>query len=86
MIDLRRQQTLTNIAEEEANRRENEGTGIAKMMVALPTKFSVAEMAAMIHANAAKTSAEAFLNAVENGNPNITIVTGSSIPAAVSAN
>ncbi len=85
-IDLRRQETLTLIAEEEANRRGNEGSGIAKMMEELPSGFTVAEMAQMIQANAAKTSADAFLNAVENGNPNITIVTGASVPAAVSAN
>lgn len=86
LIDLRRQETLTDIAEEEANRRENEGTGIAKMMNALPSGYTVAEMTGMILANAAKANAEAFVTAVENGNPNITIITGQSAPATVSAN
>ncbi|PCI89759.1 hypothetical protein COB18_03085 [Candidatus Kaiserbacteria bacterium] len=80
VVDLRRQTTLTSIASEEANRRANEGLGIRMMMEKLPSNYTVLEMVAMIEANAHKTSAEAFLKAVEGGNPNITVITGGSTP------
>lgn len=89
IVDLRRQQTLTAIAEEEANRRANEGSGIRLMMAELPKDFTVAEMVSMIEANAMKTNAEAFIKAVEGGNPNITVITssgGSALPVTASAN
>lgn len=85
IVDLRRQETLTAIAKEEANRRANDGSGIRLMMEELPENFTVAEMVSMILANAEKTNAEAFLKAVENGNPHITVVTGSEIPTTVPA-
>jgi len=72
--DLERQKTLTKIAEEEANRRENEGAGVAKMMSKLPRNYKISEMVAIIKASAAKTHADAFMKSVENGNPNISIV------------
>lgn len=83
IVDLRRQETLTAIAKEEANRRANDGSGIRLMMDELPDDFTVAEMVSMILANAEKTNAEAFLKAVEMGNPHITVVTGSAVPASV---
>jgi hypothetical protein len=65
----------------------NEGAGIALMMAELPDDFSVGEMVSMIQANAAKSNAEAFLRSVENGNPNITVVTGGpALPVTVTAN
>lgn len=75
--DLRRQKTLTDIARQEAERRENDGLGIRKMMEILPKDYTVEEMVAMINANAAKTNSEAFMKAVEAGNANITVVVGS---------
>lgn len=88
VVDLRRQETLTAIAKEEARRRANEGEGIRLMMAELPKSFTVAEMVAMIQANANKTNAEAFMKAVENGNPNITVITGAEgdVPVTASAN
>ena len=87
VVDLRRQETLTAIAEEEAKRRANEGSGIRMMMAELPDNFTVTEMVSMINANAAKANAEAFTKAVENGNPNITVIVGSGgdIPVTVPA-
>lgn len=85
IVDLRRQETLTAIAKEEANRRANDGSGIRLMMDELPDDFTVAEMVSMILANAEKTNAEAFLKAVEMGNPHITVVTGAQVAASVPA-
>jgi regulator of protease activity HflC (stomatin/prohibitin superfamily) len=84
-VELRRQATLTNIAEQAALRQEKEGLGIAKMMGALPQDVSIQDMVAIINANAAKTNAEAFEHAVKNGNPNITVVTGGNAGISVSA-
>lgn len=88
IVNLRQQQTLTAIAGEEAKRRANEGSGIRLMMAELPENFTVAEMVAVIEANAEKANAEAFLKAVEGGNPNITVITGggAGIPVAARAN
>jgi len=72
--DLERQETLTEIAAQEANRRENEGLGVAKMMAKLPKDYAISDMVSIIKANSAKLHAEAFMKAVENGNPNISIV------------
>lgn len=86
IVDLRRQTTLTSIAQEEANRRAKEGIGIKRMMKELPTKYTIGEMVAIINANATKANAEAFLKAVEKGNPNITVITGGSdVPVTVPA-
>jgi len=89
IVDLRRQETLTAIAKEEANRRANEGAGVRHMMAELPTNFTVAEMVAIIEANAAKANAEAFAKAVEAGNPHITVITGGGdapVPVTARAN
>lgn len=74
--DLRRQVTLTQIAEQEAERRANDGLGVRKMMEALPKDYTVQEMVAVTNANSHKTAAEAFMRAVENSNPNITVIVG----------
>ncbi|MBI1362571.1 MAG: hypothetical protein GC134_01155 [Proteobacteria bacterium] len=84
-VELRRQKTLTDIAQQAALRQENEGLGIAKMMGALPKDVSIADMVAIINANAAKTNAEAFESAVKAGNPNITVVTGGNAGISVPA-
>ena len=75
--DLRRQVTLTQIAEQEAERRANDGLGVRKMMEALPQNYKVEEMVAVTNSNSRKTAAEAFMKAVENGNPNITVIVSS---------
>jgi len=75
-VDLRRQVILTKIAKEEANRRSNDGIGIRRMMEKLPKDFTIDQMVAIINANSGKNNSEAFMKAVEKGNPNITIVTG----------
>ena len=81
--DLRRQVTLTQIAEQEAERRANDGLGVRKMMEALPQNYAVEEMVAVINANNGKTAAEAFMKAVESGNPNITVVVASDKQASI---
>jgi hypothetical protein len=81
--DLQRQNTLTEIAKVEANRRENQGLGIAKMMDALPKSFSVDEMVKVINANANQHRAEALEKAVQSGNPNVTFIVGGNGNVAV---
>ncbi len=69
-IELGRQQKLTAIAGEVANRRGAEGVGIAALLSKLPHEGSVftpSEIANLINANAAETRAQALLKAVEAG-------------------
>lgn len=83
VIDLRRQDTLTAIAKTEAERRENEGEGIQKMMGKLPKDFTVEQMVAIINANANKIAADALMKSVESGNPNLNVVIGGSNNTAI---
>lgn len=83
LIDLRRQETLTAIAKAEANRRENEGEGIEKMMKKLPKDVPVDQMVAIINANANKVAADALMKSVENGNPNLNVVIGGNNETAI---
>lgn len=66
-IDLEKQKTLTNIAQEVANRRQQEGQGIKKMFDELPKGYTAQDVADILEASANKTRAESMLKAVENG-------------------
>lgn len=85
-VELRRQKILTEKAKLEALRRETEGEGIEKMMSKLPKGYTVDEMATLIRATADKITAETFEKSVQAGNPKITVIIGSSVPASVKAN
>ena len=80
--DLARQKTLTLIAEEEALRRKNEGTGITNFLAALPEGVSVPNAIALLNATANMTRAKAQMRAVEEGNVPM-IFTGGNINVAV---
>lgn len=69
-VRLDRQETLTRIAEEEANRRQMEGEGISRMLSSIPNTEDVTpfEVARIIRANADKQRADALMKAVENSN------------------
>jgi len=74
--DLQRQKTLTKIAEEEANRRKNEGDGVANLFSQLPKGFTSDEIAQVLGALADKTRADAMLKAVESGQVKTVIMNG----------
>lgn len=66
-INLDRQKTLTLIAKEAANRRQQEGQGIKRMFDQLPNDYTAQDVAFVLDASANKTRAEAMLKAVEDG-------------------
>lgn len=74
--DLDRQKTLTKIAEQEALRREAEGTGVTKLFNALPKGFSAEEIATVLAALATKTRADAMMKAVESNQVRDIIMNG----------
>lgn len=74
--DLQRQKTLTKIAEEEANRRKNEGDGVANLFSQLPKGFTSDEISMVLGALANKTRADAMLKAVESGQVKTVIMNG----------
>jgi len=74
--DLDRQQTLTDIAEKEAERREKEGLGVKNLFDQLPTGFTAAEISDVLGALATKTRADAMLKAVESGQVDTVIMNG----------
>ena len=63
--ELKRQKTLTQIAREEAERRRNVGTGIAKMFEELPNGYTAKEMSDILHAIADVRRAKALGAAIE---------------------
>ena len=76
--DLQRQKTLTQIAEEEARRRINEGKGVSNLFSELPTGFSPSQIREVLMAIADKTRAEALVKAVETGQVKVIVLQGSS--------
>ena len=84
--DLERQKTLTQIAEQEAKRRKNEGQGVTNLFNELPKGFTSAEIAEVLGALATKTRADAMLKAVENNHVTSIIFNGdvgSGVAAAI---
>ncbi len=75
--DLERQKTLTQIAEEEARRRGNEGRGVRNLFTELPQGFSPGQIRDVLSAIADKTRAEAMMKAVETGQVRVIVMNGS---------
>jgi regulator of protease activity HflC (stomatin/prohibitin superfamily) len=82
--DLQRQKTLTSIAEEVANRRANEGLGVARLFGELPEGFTPAQISTVLGALANKTRADALLKAVETEQVKVIVVPDGN-PVAVQA-
>jgi regulator of protease activity HflC (stomatin/prohibitin superfamily) len=82
--DLERQQTLTSIAQEVANRRAQEGAGVQKLFAELPKDVKPEQIAVVLRALAEKTRADAELKAVEGGKVSSMIISGGGNPVAVS--
>lgn len=73
-IDLQRQSVLTEIAGQEANRREQEGKGISKLMNALPANFTTQQIVDVMKAVSMKTEADAMTRAVEDNKVNLMVL------------
>jgi regulator of protease activity HflC (stomatin/prohibitin superfamily) len=80
--DLERQKTLTQIAEQVAIRRKNEGVGITNLFDALPKGFKADEIATVLRAIASKEQADALNAAVANNKISV-MVLPSTTPLAV---
>ena len=74
--DPERQKTLTQIAEEEARRRQNEGRGVNNLFAELPQGFSPSQIREVLGAIADKTRAEAMMKAVETGQVQVVVMNG----------
>ncbi|MCX6739448.1 MAG: SPFH domain-containing protein [Candidatus Parcubacteria bacterium] len=82
--DLERQKTLTSIAQEVANRRAQEGSGVNKLFAELPKDVKPEQIAIVLRALAEKTRSDAELKAVESGKVSSMIISGGNNPVAVS--
>jgi len=82
--DRKRQKLLTQIAEEQAARRSNEGIGVKRLFEQLPDNFTPAQIRDVLLALAEKERADALMKAVETGKVNV-MVLPSSTPVAVPA-
>ncbi len=82
--NLKRQETLTRIAEERANRRAKDGQGIKNMFDKLPDR-DPKEIAEILNAMANQRRSEALLKAVEEDQVSWGVLSGDA-PAAISAN
>lgn len=65
--DLQRQTTLTEIAQQQALRRANEGLGVKKLFDNLPSNFTPQEIGLVLEALATKERGDAMMKAVETG-------------------
>ena len=79
--DLERQRTLTQIAEEEARRRQNEGRGVNNLFSELPQGFTPGEIRQVLSAIADKVRAEALMKAVETGQVQVVVMNGANQPS-----
>lgn len=79
--DLARQQILSLIAEQEAQRRANEGMGVAMLFDALPPGYTADQIALILNAISTKTRADAMARAVESGEVNTIHIYGDVAPA-----
>lgn len=66
-VDLERQAVLTQIAEQEARRRKQDGVGIANLFEQLPKGFNAQDIALILGAVSTKTQADALMRSVEDG-------------------
>jgi regulator of protease activity HflC (stomatin/prohibitin superfamily) len=76
--DKERQSILTEIAQIEAERRQEEGKGVTNLFKELPDGFSPEQIATVLSALATKTRADAMLKAVESGKIDNLIINGDS--------
>lgn len=81
--DKERQQTLTEIAVIEANRRENEGMGVAKLFGKLPAGFKSEDIALILNAMANKERSDAQMRAVSSGKVSVLIMDGGNVATAL---
>lgn len=79
--DLQRQNVLTNIARQEAERRAQEGSGVKKLFEQLPAGFTSAEIAQVLYALGYKERSDAMMKAVETGKVNTIVMDGGNAPA-----
>jgi regulator of protease activity HflC (stomatin/prohibitin superfamily) len=79
--NLKRQKVLTDIAAQEAERRANEGVGVAKLFAALPKDFKPEQIQAILGALADKERADALMKAVENGKVSVIAIPNNSTVA-----
>jgi len=77
-VALQRQEVLTRIAEQEAERRRNEGSGIQNLWNELPDA-SAEDIAMVLGAIANKTRADAMMRAVEDGEVNVLVLNGQEV-------
>lgn len=82
--DLARQFTLTQIAEEEANRRAMEGQGVARLFDELPEGFTPSDIRTILDAVSTKTRADAMQAAVSTGQVDTLVLFGdTAAPATI---
>lgn len=67
---------LTQIAEEEARRRQNEGRGVSNLFAELPKEFTPTQIRAVLGAIADKVRAEAMMKAAETGQVRVMVMQG----------
>lgn len=70
-VDLRRQDTLNQIAQKQAERRGQEGQGIDNLFARLPKGYNADDVYKIMMAVAAKENADALMRAVEEGKVNL---------------
>jgi len=75
-VALQRQEVLTRIAEQEALRRANEGTGIMNLWAALPEGVPAEDLAMIQNSLANLTRANALQRAVEDGDVSVIVLSG----------
>lgn len=66
-VDLERQTVLTQIAEQEARRRKQDGVGISNLFEQLPKGFTAQDIALILGAVSTKTQSDALMRSVEDG-------------------
>lgn len=83
LLELERQQTLNQIATQEASRRGQEGIGVSKFLTGLPEGTSIDRAIELITASANMERARAFKIGVEQGNLKMVYITdGGRVPIA----
>lgn len=77
--DLERQKTLTKIAEEEAKRRKEEGSGVKQLVDGLPKGIAISDIVAVMNAASDKIRADALAKAVDNDKVTVIVTNGSNV-------
>ncbi len=74
--ELKRQQTLVQVAEKEAERRAKEGSGVRMLIEQLPAGYSPEQMTQFLHSLADKQRADAMMRAVERDQVKVMVMGG----------